>query len=231
MPRLSRTVFAGIPHHITQRGNRREDIFFTVEDREAYLVWLRDYCETFEVEILAYCLMTNHIHLVAVPASDDGLQRVLKPLHMRYAQRINRAQGWKGHLWQGRFFSSPLDDAYLWATVRYVERNPVRAGMVRHAEDYQWSSAVAHCGKKIDGLLNLKSAWSKQFSVIEDWSAWLSEGDEAEKIQVLRRNVDKGLPCGSEDFVKKLGKQAGRLLEYRAQGRPKRLAIMNDKGS
>lgn len=108
MPRLSRTVFAGLPHHITQRGNRREDIFFTEADREAYLTWLREYCERYEVEILAYCLMANHIHLVAIPARDDGLQRVLKPLHMRYAQRINRARGWKGHLWQGRFFSSPL---------------------------------------------------------------------------------------------------------------------------
>jgi REP element-mobilizing transposase RayT len=104
MPRQSRTVFAGIPHHITQRGNRREDIFFADEDRDAYLTWLREYSEKFDVEILAYCLMTNHIHLVAVPADDDGLQRVLKPLHMRYAQRINRARGWKGHLWQGRFF-------------------------------------------------------------------------------------------------------------------------------
>jgi putative transposase len=227
MPRLSRTVFAGIPHHITQRGNRREDIFFTDEDREAYLTWLHEYCETFKVEILAYCLMTNHIHLVAVPARDDGLQRVLKPLHMRYAQRINRARGWKGHLWQGRFFSSPLDDAYLWAAVRYVERNPVRAGMAHHAEDYHWSSAAAHCGKRLDGLLNLESGWSKQFSVMEDWSAWLSEGDEAEEIEMLRRNVDKGLPCGSEGFVKKLGKQAGRLLEYRPQGRPK--TVKDDK--
>jgi putative transposase len=221
MPRLSRTVFAGIPHHITQRGNRREDIFFTDEDREAYLTWLREYCELYEVEILAYCLMTNHIHLVAVPARDDGLQRILKPLHMRYAQRINRARGWKGHLWQGRFFSSPLDDAYLWAAVRYVERNPVRADMVRRAEDYTWSSAAAHCGKRIDGLLNTASVWSKQFSVMENWSAWLSEGDETEEIQMLRRNVDKGLPCGSEGFIKQLGKQAGRLLEYRPQGRPR----------
>lgn len=221
MPRLSRTVFAGIPHHITQRGNRREDIFFVDEDREAYLTWLREYCELYEVEILAYCLMTNHVHLVAVPARDDGLQRVLKPLHMRYAQRVNRARGWKGHLWQGRFFSSPLDDAYLWAAVRYVERNPVRADLVRQAEDYRWSSAAAHCGKRIDELLNPEFGWSKQFAVMEDWSAWLSEGDETEEMQMLRRNVDKGLPCGSEGFVKKLGKQAGRLLEYRPRGRPR----------
>lgn len=223
MPRLSRTVFAGVPHHVTQRGNRREDIFFSDEDRTAYLSWLKEYSEKFEVEILAYCLMTNHIHLVAVPATDDGLHRVLKLLHMRYAQRINRARGWKGHLWQGRFFSSPLAEAYLWAAVRYVERNPVRAGMERRAENYLWSSAAAHCGKRSDGLLNPESRWSKQFSVMEDWSAWLSEGDEAEEIQILRRNVEKGLPCGSEGFVQKLGRQVGRLLEYRPQGRPKKL--------
>ncbi|HYP68381.1 MAG TPA: transposase [Thiobacillaceae bacterium] len=224
MPRLSRTVFAGIPHHITQRGNRRENIFFTDEDREAYLSWLKEYCEKFAVEILAYCLMTNHVHLVAVPSADDGLHRVLKPLHMRYAQRINRARGWKGHLWQGRYFSSPLDDAYLWAAVRYVERNPVRAGMERRAEDYRWSSAAAHCGRRSDALLNPESGWSKQFSAIEDWPAWLSEGDETEEIWTLRRNVEKGLPCGSEAFVRKLGRQAGRLLEYRPQGRPKRIS-------
>ena len=223
MPRLSRTVFAGVPHHITQRGNRREDIFFTEEDREAYLSWLKEYCEKYGVEILAYCLMTNHVHLVAVPSADDGLQRVLKPLHMRYAQRINRLRGWKGHLWQGRFFSSPLDEAYLWAAVRYVERNPVRAGMVCRAEDYRWSSAAAHCGKRQDGLLDPASGLSRKFSEIEDWSAWLAEGDETEELQMLRRNVEKGLPCGSEGFVEKLGRQVRRLLEYRPQERPKKV--------
>ena len=222
MPRLSRTVFAGVPHHITQRGNRREDIFFTDEDRQAYLMWLKEYSEQHDVEILAYCLMTNHIHLVAIPANENGLQRMLKPLHMRYAQRINRAQGWKGHLWQGRFFSSPLDESYLWAAVRYVERNPVRAGMVRTAEDYSWSSAAAHCSKATDLLLHPQSEWSKQFLAIENWSAWLSEGDEAEEMQVLRRNVEKGLPCGTESFVQELGRQVGRYLEPRPQGRPKK---------
>ncbi len=220
MPRLSRTVFAGIPHHITQRGNRREDVFFRDEDREAYLTWLHEYCEKFEVEILAYCLMTNHAHLVAVPATDDGLHRVLKPLHMRYAQRVNRARGWKGHLWQGRFFSSPLDEAYLWAAVKYVERNPVRAGMIERAEDYRWSSAAAHCGKRSDSLLKLESGWSRQFSQTESWSDWLSAEDGAEEIQLLRRNIEKGLPCGSAAFVQELGKLAGRVLEYRPQGRP-----------
>ncbi len=113
MPRLSRTVFAGVPHHITQPGNRRESVFFTDDDRNVYLGWLREYSAKYAVDILAYCLMTDHIHLVAVPETEEGLQRVLKPLHMRYARRINRERGWKGHLWQGRFFSSPLGVAYL----------------------------------------------------------------------------------------------------------------------
>lgn len=221
MPRLPRTVFANLPHHVTQRGNRREDIFFTDEDRGAYLTWLKEYCDKHQVEVLAYCLMTNHVHLVVVPAADDGLHLVLKPLHMRYAQRINRAHGWKGHLWQGRFFSSPLDEAYLWAAARYVERNPVRAGMERRAENYRWSSAAAHCGKRTDSLLHLESAWYKQFAAIDDWSVWLAERDETEEVQILRQNVEKGLPCGDANFVQRLGNLVGRQLEYRPQGRPR----------
>jgi putative transposase len=222
MPRLPRTVFAGIPHHITQRGNRRDDVFFNDEDRKAYLLWLKEYSEKSGVEVFAYCLMTNHVHLVAVPTTDDGLQRMLKPLHMRYAQHINRAMNWKGHIWQGRFFSSPLDESYLWAAVRYVERNPVRAGMVERAENYQWSSAAAHCGNRPDGVLDLESGWNKQFAVVEDWSAWLSEGDEMEKVRILRQNAEKGLPCGNADFIQRLGLKVGRLLEFRPQGRPRK---------
>ena len=176
MPRIARTVFAKVPHHITQRGNRREDIFLTDDDREVYLAWLEEYCQQHAVDILAYCLLTNHIHLVAVPATEGDLQRVLKPLHMRYAQRFNRHRGLKGHVWQGRYFSAPLDDPYLWATLRYVERNPVRAGLVRKAERYPWSSAAAHCQLRTDPVLTGKVRWSSQFHAIGDWLKWLSEG-------------------------------------------------------
>lgn len=221
MPRLARAVFAGIPHHITQRGNRREDIFFTDEDREKYLGWLKDYCQKHDVEILAYCLMTNHIHLVAVPRGPDSLERVLKPLHMRYAQRINRERGWRGHLWQGRFFSSPLDETYLWAAVRYIERNPVRAKMVRKAERYPWSSAAAHCRLRNEAVLTGKSQWMRQFEQIKDWSGWLAEGDEPDKMELIRRNVEKGLPCGSRRFISRLEALADRMLRYRPIGRPR----------
>ncbi len=222
MPRLPRTVFAGLPHHVTQRGNRRETIFFSDDDRQAYLSWLKKYTEKHQVEVLAYCLMTNHIHLIVVPETDDGLLRVLKPLHMRYAQRINRERGWKGHLWQGRFFSSPLDDAYLWAAVRYVECNPVRAGMVHRAEDYPWSSAAAHCGTRLDGLLNPESSWGKLFAAIDNWPAWLSEAEGSEEVKMLRQNADKGLPCGNADFIQRLGMKVGRSLVCLPQGRPRK---------
>jgi putative transposase len=221
MPRLARTVFAGLPHHVTQRGNRRADVFFTDDDRLAYLEWLKVYCDEHAVAILAYCLMTNHVHLVAVPSSDAGLQRALKPLHMRYAQRINRSRGWHGHLWQGRFFSSPLDAAYLWAALRYVERNPVRARLVRRAENYAWSSAAAHCGRRADAVLTPASTWRERLAAVDDWSAWLAEGDESEELGVLRRNLDKGLPCGSEAFIDRLEVLADRPLRFRPIGRPR----------
>jgi putative transposase len=197
-------------------------VFFTEEDRQAYLNWLSDYAQKYDVEILAYCLMTNHIHIVAVPSTEEGLQQVFKPLHMRYAQRVNRARGWKGHVWQGRYFSAPLDEAYLWAAIRYVERNPVRAKLVRKAENYLWSSAAAHCGLKEDKLLTTKSTWRKEFESIGDWSSWLAEGDEPEELEVLRRNVERGLPCGSEKFIEKLEKMTGRVLRFRPQGRPRK---------
>ena len=222
MPRLPRTVCARAPHHITQRGNRREKVFFTDDDRQAYLGWLQDYAAKHGVQVLAYCLMSNHIHLVAVPKAEDGLQQVLKPLHMRYAQRINRTRGWKGHLWQGRFFSSALDEDYLWAAIRYVERNPVRAKMVRKAENYRWSSASAHCGLRPDPVLTDSPAWRRQFDGIGNWSAWLAEGDEPDKLDVLRRHADKGLPCGSAKFIQKLEKMTGRALQYRPRGRPRK---------
>src|ERR1051325_348468 len=124
MPRLPRLVVPHVPHHVTQRGNRREQVFFSHDDRKAYLAWLRQYAAKWRVDLLAYCLMPNHVHLVAVPSTADGLHRMMKPVDMRYAQRINRMQDWTGHLWQGRFFSSPLDEPHTWAAVRYVERNP-----------------------------------------------------------------------------------------------------------
>lgn len=224
MLRVARNVFAGVPHHVTQRGNRRENVFFSDEDRRFYLDWLGRYCRKHSVEILAYCLMPNHVHLVLVPEHKEGLERALKPLHMRHAQRINRKRNWHGHLWQGRFFSSALDHTYLWAALRYVERNPVRARMVRRAENYRWSSAAAHCKSRTDALLTKRSYWVKQLGAVSDWSAWLAEGDDANQLERLRRRANKGLPCGADAFIQRLEHIAGRPLADRPQGRPRKNA-------
>lgn len=222
MPRQARVVFPNIPHHIIQRGNRREDVFFSDNDRKQYLEWLKEYCKEQKVEILAYCLMTNHIHLIAVPTTQDGLQKVLKPLHMRYAQKINRERGWKGHFWQGRYFSSPLDGEYLLFTTRYIERNPIRVKKVRKAENYKWSSAKGHCGTAQDDILTTKMKWLNKYEGIDNWRQWLSIKEEKEKIDLIRRNTEKGIPTGSGRFIRRLEKLAGRVLDYRPIGRPRK---------
>lgn len=227
MPRVARTVFAGLPHHVTHRGNGRETVFFNDDDRICYLTWLKEYADKHKLEIIAYCLMTNHVHLVAVTFAEESLHKVLRPLHMRYAQKINRERGCDGHLWRGRFFSSPLDEGYMWAAVRYVERNPVRARMVRQAGDYDWSSAAGHCKLKEDRILTCSSRWIEEFEGIENWTNWLTEGDDSRKVEVLRRNIKKGLPFGTDDFIQKLEMIARRILRYRPQGRqrPKTKAV------
>lgn len=220
MPRVARAVVEKIPHHITQRGNRGNKVFFREKDYRQYLEWLGEYGRKSGLEIYAYCLMTNHVHIVGVPRDEQALAAALRPLHMRYAQWINRQRRWSGHLWQGRFFSSALDESCLYAAVRYVERNPVRAGIVEVAEDYDWSSASAHCGTREDDLLSgsLPEKWG-----IKDWSEWLREEKGRDKVEMLRRNTRKGLPCGSERFVAGLEKLLKRHLRFRPPWRPKKV--------
>lgn len=215
MPRIARFVWSGVPHHVTQRGNRRGQVFFSDADHQTYLALLREYTVKYEVAVLAYCLMPNHVHLVLVPAAGDSLPIALRPLHLRYAQRVNRMKNWKGHVWQGRYFASVLDERHCWAAIRYVERNPVRAGMVQRAESYRWSSAGAHCGLRKDAVLTTEPSWQRQFKGIGDWSEWLAAGNAADELTALRRNTSKGLPCGSDEFIDKLELSAGRCLRNR----------------
>lgn len=147
MPRQRRVVLPGRPHHITQRGNNRRDVFFEDRDHELYLSLLREYTGKYQVQILGYCLMTNHVHLIAVPADATGLAKAIGRVHNDYARWLHIRRRESGHLWQNRFFSCPLEDAYTWAALAYVERNPVRAGMVAQCEEWPWSSARQHLGR------------------------------------------------------------------------------------
>ncbi len=221
MARVPRIVVPGLPHHITQRGNRRAEVFFTPQDREVYLGLVRKYLDRYGLQVYAYCLMTNHIHLVAVPISEAALSRTLRDTHGAYASYLNRRDGSSGHLWQGRFFSSVLDEAHLWAAVRYVERNPVRAGLVAEAAEYPWSSAAAHVWGTPDPLL------SGEFpppGVITNWGDWLQDEEEP-VITHLRRQTHTGRPCGGEGFLKALEQLLARPVRPQKRGRKPKKAL------
>jgi len=198
---------------VTQRGNRRADVFFEKRDRLRYLSLLGHYCARHGVAIWAYCLRGNHVHFVAVPSAAESLGRTFRDTHQAYAAWLNRKLGESGHLWQGRFYSCVLDDRHLWAGVRYVERNPVRAGIVKRAEDWAWSSARAHCGVRADALLSpLEMPWP-----VPDWSAYLRDEDESQVVRI-RRQTATGRPCGSPTFVQRLESTLGRILRPRKRG-------------
>ncbi len=218
MPRLPRLIIPGVAHHLTQRGNRRQIVFFSDSDKSLYLKLLADALEGSRIRLLAYCLMTNHVHLVAVPEEKEEFSSALGELHRKYTTIINIRERWRGHLWQGRFWSFPLDDEYLYRAVRYIERNPVRAGIVRHAGQYPWSSARGHLGDKDDPLL----AKSTGPPLVEDWAAYLAEPEEEGFGDLIHLNQRTGRPMGGDDFVSRLEAATGLILRRRRPG-PKRM--------
>lgn len=182
MPRRARLVVPGIPHHVTQRGTRRQPTFFCDADYARYLALLRHWCAKSGTAIWAWCLMPNHVHLILVPSREDGLGAALAPAHRRYSWEVNQREGWCGHLWQSRFASFPLDEAHLYACLRYVELNPVRAQLVDRPEDWRWSSARGHLGLAGDPLVDPAPARAR----IEDWRAFLDAGLEPTAHTALR---------------------------------------------
>ena len=213
MARIARVVAPGIPHHVTQRGVRRMETFFDDRDYENYIALMRQWCGKYDVEIWAYCLMPNHVHLIAVPQTKDGLARAIGEAHRRYTSMINFRKGWKGYLWQGRFASFPLGENYLFAAARYVELNPVRAHLVAKPEDYRWSSARAHLFGENDGLVTAKPL----LEMVTDWKELLS--GEVASYDMMRMHERTGRPCGSDDFVNRISSDLGRDLRLKKRGR------------
>lgn len=219
MARIARVVAAKYPHHITQRGNRRQDTFFCEDDYIYYIETLSEWCGNYCVEIWAYCLMPNHVHLIAVPESEDGLRRAIGEAHRRYTRYINFREKWKGHLWQGRFASFLMDENYLLAATRYIELNPVKAGFVKKPEQYLWSSAKAHMSGKDDNLVTVKPL----LKLVNDWREFLFCGYTKEEESLLRRHEQTGRPLGNTFFIKRLENKLSRYLTPRKAGRPKKL--------
>jgi len=224
MARIARVVVRGMPHHITQRGNRRQKVFFGKNDYEKYKELMTEWCALAGVEIWAYCLMTNHIHMVAVPEEADSLARGIGEAHRRYTRMINFRKGWRGYLWQGRFASFPMDDQYLYAAVRYIELNPVRAGLVEDPLDYKWSSARAHATGEQDILLTQTEVLD-----ISNWQEYLQGELSEEEHEAIRKHENTGRPLGSEKFVTKLEKLLGRVLHPQKGGRPRKAEKEKDK--
>lgn len=220
MVRLARVVIPDFPHHVTDRGNRGNSVFFSDMDRERYLDMLLNYSRKRGLEVSAYCLMDNHIHIIAVPRQVDSLARTIGPTHMRHAQLMNKANGWRGHLWSDRFFSTPMDHNHFVAAVRYVESNPVRAKLVDRAESYKWSSARAHVFGERNPLLS-KSALFGLEEEVGDWSHWLAEANIEKRIERLRECTRTGYPCGSDQFIQFTSRSTGRDFVKKSRGRPR----------
>ena len=204
MPRNARCVEPGLAYHVTQRGTNRERVFFTIADYKLYLELLRAELANAHVEVLAYCLMSNHAHLVVVPRAADALGVLFRRVHGRYAQYCNARRGRTGHLWQQRFFSCPMSESHLWAGLRYVERNPCRAALVATPEQYRWSSAAAHLGIGTDRSGVLDMGFWERAGGAATWGELHAAAEPAEMEETLRRATYAGRPFGEEAFVERL---------------------------
>lgn len=208
MARIARVVAVGFPHHVVQRGNRRQPTFFSDDDYLAYMDLMGEWCARHGVAIWAYCLMPNHVHLIAVPSREDSLRSAIGEAHRRYTRRVNFREGWRGHLWQERFHSFPMDERHMWGATRYVEQNPVRAGIVAEPTEYRWSSAAAHIAGQDDRLVTVRPLLEMQ----PDWAGFLSEDLSAETVNDFRKHAQTGRPLGSQAFVENLEKSLRRVL-------------------
>jgi putative transposase len=220
MPRISRIVAVDFPHHITQRGVRSMDIFLNDQDRSQYLQFINEEAARCGIDILAWCLMTNHVHFIAVPHTETSFSRGFGEAHKRYTRMKNFKDNVRGYLFQGRFGSCVLDERHLLAAVRYVEKNPVAAGITRRAWEYKWSSASYHVGDlKKDVLVKSRSL----YGLIKDWRKYLQEETaSSDYVPNVRRSTRTGRPAGDYDFVKKIEKLTGRMLRRQKPGPKKR---------
>ena len=220
MARFARVVLPGMPYHITHRGNHRGKVFFSDDDREVYLAMLAEGARRHGVEIRAWCLMTNHVHFVAVGREKLSFANGIGRTQMRYSRRINTGRGWTGHLWANRFHSSVLDGPHLLAALKYVEQNPVRGGLVAQCQEYPWSSAAYHAGLRLHyPLVSPDDAFS---DLVDDWGQWVNTRLDSATETALRRNTSTGRPCGSPEFVRGLEVSLARDLSAPKRGRPRK---------
>ena len=224
MARLARVVVPGHPHHVTQRGNGRARTFFSDADYALYRDLLAEHCKAAQVEVWAWCLMPNHVHLILVPSDADGLRRALAAVHRRYAGIIHARRKRTGHFWQGRFGAVVMDEAHLAAALRYVSLNPVRARLVERAQDWRWSSTRAHLRGKDDGLTALAPILDR----FPRFADLLATEPDAEAFARLRAAESIGRPLGDDRFLSRIERATKRLLKPGKRG-PKPTARQNEE--
>jgi len=212
MARIARVVVPNYPHHITQRGCRRQKTFFCKRDYQYYLNLALEAKQKAVVEVWAYCLMPNHVHMILVPGSEDGLKEYLAPIHHKYALTINKRMRWKGHFWQERFYSTVMDEIHLLQAVRYVELNPVRAKLCDRAQDWKWSSARAHVTGNDDQLVKVKPLLER----VNNWPAYLTDCSDFDNE--LRKHTRTGRPIGERDFLLQIEALTGRRVRKKKPG-------------
>jgi putative transposase len=222
MSRIARVVAVGLPHHITQRGNYQQDVFVDEEDRKQYLLWIREYSIKYGLSVLAYCLMKNHVHFIAIPAKEDSLAKTFNTAHMRYSRYFNRKLKQRGHLWQGRFYSCVLDESHLILATRYIERNPVRAGLVKKPWQWPWSSASAHAQAKKDLFTGLVDFLVVVGMRHDYWKEYIDSTEEPNFLQNIRKYTLAGYPLGIPAFIERLEGKLHRSLHVLPAGRPKK---------
>jgi putative transposase len=214
MARLARVVVPGHPHHVTQRGNGRARTFFGDDDYALYRDLLAENCRAADVEVWAWCLMPNHVHLILVPSDSDGLRRALARVHRSYAGVIQARRKRSGHFWQGRFGAVAMDEQHLMAALRYVSLNPVRARLVERAQDWRWSSASAHLRGKDDGLTALAPIRDR----VPRFADLLASEPEQDLFGHLRAAESIGRPLGDDRFLSRIERRTGRVLKPGKRG-------------
>ncbi|TSA46138.1 MAG: transposase [Deltaproteobacteria bacterium] len=222
MARIARVVIPGIPHHLTQRGNRRMQTFFSDGDYREYIALMADSCRRYEVDIWAYCLMPNHVHLIAVPIQPDSFRHAMGDAHRRYTRHVNFREKWRGHLWQERFASYPMGENHLLAAARYIELNPVRAGLAREPWSYKWSSAGAHARGADDELVRV----GPLLEMVNDWRDFIGEDITGAEMERFRQHERTGRPMGDMAFIERIEKSSCRVLRPRKPG-PKKQDTCN----
>lgn len=214
MARLARIVVPDIPHHAAQHGNRGQSVFFGEADYRLYLDLLAEQAKKAGVAVWAWCLMPSHVHLLLLPTAADSLRAALGETHRRYSLAVNRREGWRGYLFQGRFASCPMDEAHALAAARYIEQNPVRARLVAKPEDWAWSSARAHLTGQPDGL----TAIAALGALVGNWESFLGHRLEDAGLEAIRRGERTGRPLGDAGFVQRLEASTGRRLAHQKRG-------------